>query len=301
MNALEHVQIYVRDHRVPLIAIGVILLTIVYFARNAVAAWQDAIKLDREERGLFQRMVEPMVARLGPRTEIAERELRLLLQRAGLRDEGDIRRFGYIRLACLGGGVGLAILYDFTGADLTQSLGAIVMMLIVGFKAPDFWLNSTIAERQGRIARALPNMVDLMVLCLDVGLSVEAAFERVALEMRSMEPLMAEEAALMVSEVGAGITFPQALRRMAERIGLEDLITLSRLINQAAQLGASIAVAMREYSEASFQKRLLTLEENAGKISSMMVLPVTCCMLPATMIAMIGPAILMLGKSFMKL
>lgn len=301
MNFYEHIQTYVRDNRVPIIAMGVIFLTIVYFARNAVAAWEDAIKLDREERGFFQRMVEPLVSRMAPQTEVAERQLRMLLQQAGLRDEGAMHRFGIIRLSTLVGGVVLAILYDFTGADLTQSLGAIALMLIIGFKAPDVWLNSAIAERQGRIAHALPNMIDLMVLCLDVGLSVEAAFERVATEMRSMEPLMAEEASLMVSEVGAGFTFPQALRRMADRIGLEDLITLSRLINQAAQLGASIATALREYSDASFQKRMLTLEENAGKISSMMVLPVTCCMLPAAMLALIGPAILMLSKSFMKI
>lgn len=109
---------------------------------------------------------------------------------------------------------------------------------------------------------------------------------------------MAEEAGIMVSEMGAGLTFPQALKRLAERVGVDDLTVLSRLISQASALGASVVKALREYSDASFEKRVLAMEEKAGKLSSQMVLPITVCLLPSLLIALVGPAGITLVQAF---
>ena len=108
----------------------------------------------------------------------------------------------------------------------------------------------------------------------------------------NIEPLMADEAEVVTGEMSAGLTFPQALKRMADRVDLEELTTLARLINQASQLGASITQALREYSEAAFNKRMMSLEEHAGKISAMLVMPLTLCFLPACILAVIAPAII---------
>ncbi|HET6345008.1 MAG TPA: type II secretion system F family protein [Myxococcota bacterium] len=277
----------------PVIQLGAVGAAVAMCVRVAVQSWQDAVKLDQEERSFTQRLLEPVLTKVGPRSEIAVRQVRMQLVMAGLRDDAALRRYNMLRLMSMGAAMGAIVLLQILEFDLAHTLIVGALLGFCGYKFPDTWLSGLVKARQARIAAALPTVIDLMVLCLDVGLSVEAAFERVTMEMKSMEPLMAEEATLMVGEISAGLTFPTALRRMADRIGLEELITLARLIGQANTLGASIATALREYSEASFTKRMLGLEERAGKISSAMVLPVTVCMLPATMIALVGPAIIL--------
>lgn len=281
----------------PYVMTGVVGVVAVGFVRVAVQAWQDAIKLDREERSMADRLLQPLAARLSPTSDIQVRELRMQLSRAGLRDDNAIRKFSYLRATVLAAAMGIALMLQFSHVTFMQRLIGSLFVLYASVKAPDFYLDHMVNVRQTRIARALPAVIDLMVLCLDVGLSVEAAFERVTSEMVSMEPLMAEEAQLMVGEIGAGLTFPQALKRMSDRVGLDELTTLSRLISQASALGASITQALREYSEASLSKRMLALEEHAGKISAWLVMPLTICLLPASLLALAGPAIVILTQA----
>lgn len=269
-----------------------------YCLRQALRAWRDAELLDHEEKSFLNRLTSPVANQLVPKNEIEIREMRLWLQQAGWRDDAAIARYLALRLTCLLSGVGAALLLMLSVDGMGTKFAAGALCLGIGLNLPAVRLNSLRTNRQGQIERALPSLMDLMVLCLDVGLSVEAAFDRVTSEMRSLEPLMSEEAALMGKEMAAGLTFPQALKRMAERIGLEDLTTLSKLISQAALLGASIATTLREYSIAASEKRVLKLEERAGKISSLLVLPIALCMLPATLIAVAGPAIILLGGVF---
>ena len=274
----------------PYLYAAVSMIMAVAFLYGGARAWKDVVLLDQEERNIFDRVMSPFVSRMVPRTEVEVRELRMRLNRAGIRGDGAVRRFTLVRATVLGSATvaGAAVFFSsFVGA-LSLPLGT--GLLYLAYKAPEYWLDQQILGRQLRIARALPSTIDLMVLCLDVGLSVEAAFERVTQEMRNMEPLMAEEAQMMVGEMGAGLTFPQSLKRMADRIDIDELTTLSRLISQASGLGASITQSLREYSEASFTKRMLQLEEHAGKISAYLVMPLTVCMLPASLLALMGPA-----------
>lgn len=264
--------------------------------RVALRAWSDAVKLDQERRSAAEVLLAPLARNLAPRTDIEVRALRLRLMRGGLRGDDAIKRFNYIRAIVFLVASGLALVMFLAGLDFITSLIVSCALLYVAVKAPDLWLNQQIGIRQARIARALPSVIDLMVLCLDVGLSVEAAFERVTNEMQTVEPLMAEEARMMVNEMGAGIIFPTALKRLADRVGLE-LTIMSRLISQANALGASITQALREYSEASYSKRMLALEEHAGRISAWLVMPLTMCMLPACLLALAGPAAVMITRS----
>jgi tight adherence protein C len=262
-----------------------------YCIRVALIAWQDAVKLDQEERSTVQRLLSPLAAQLAPQSEIQVRQLRQQLGRAGFHSEQDVRRFTFVRAAVLASALLLCALVVFGHLSFFKTLVSIPLLLLAGLRLPDSWLDRRVKQRQHRINSALPATIDLMVLCLDVGLSIEAAFERVTQEMRSMEPLMAEEAQAMMGEMGAGLTFPQALKRMADRIDIEELTSMARLISQASALGASVTQALREYSEASFNKRVMALEEHAGKISAWLVMPLTLCMLPASILVLLGPAI----------
>jgi tight adherence protein C len=279
-----------------LAAVVAFFLCVVIF--KAIQAYSDAVKLDTKERFIARRIIDPLVERYVPKNDIVVHRLRMQLQQAGLRDEGASRRYTRWRIFSGTGASAVLLFLLVTKATPMVLLFNFFVFGLVGWFGPDIYVQRLARERQEHIADALPSLMDLMVLCLDVGLSVEASFERVTFEMRSLHPLMAEEASMMVSEMGAGLTFPQSLTRMAERVGVEDLISLARLIAQASALGASVATALREYSEASMNKRMMSLDERAGKIGSLMVLPITLCMLPATMIALLGPAVVSLIKTF---
>ncbi len=274
-----------------LLMIGSALLTLTVL-RVAVVSWQDAIKLDGEERHAVARLLNPLTARLAPQTDIEIREARLRLARAGFRGEHALRNFTLVR-TCTILGAGLAmILLATVGKTSLTAMASLAAVALICLRGPDYVVDKRVLERKTRINRSLSATIDLMVLCLDVGLSVEAAFERVTVEIRSVEPLMADEAAVVSAEMGAGLTFTQAFKRMADRVDLEELTTLARLIQQASQLGASITQALREYSESAFTKRMLSLEEHAGKVSAYLVMPLTLCFLPACMLALIAPTII---------
>ncbi len=267
-----------------------------YCLRTAWLSWQDAVKLDQEERGTMQRLLGPLAKRMAPQTAVQVRELRLRLARAGILGDAAVRRWTVKRAAALAVAAGFSLLLTLANLSFLTQLFLTLLAASAALRLPEMWLERTIKERQRRLNRALPSTIDLMVLCLDVGLSIEAAFDRVTTEMRNMEPLMADEAQAVVGEMGAGLTFPQALKRMADRVDIEELSTLSRLINQASSLGASVTTALREYSESAFQKRMMALEEHAGKITAFLVMPLTMCMLPACILALIGPSIVSILK-----
>lgn len=284
-------------HAYYVVAVG-LGLVLLWALRNMVTAVHDVERMAQEQGNVGRRIMRPLIDRVRPRDAIAIRKLRHELMQAGYRDDSALERYTLVRFIGLGSVVPVVLGLLLGGAEPLQFLLFSGVAGYAGFVLPDVWLSRKRSARQARLARALPPMIDMMVLCLEVGLSIEASFERVAMEMRSMEPLMAEEAGLMVTEMGAGLTFPQALKRLAERVGVDDLTVLSRLISQAAQLGASVVKALREYSDASFEKRVLAMEEQAGKLSSQMVMPITICLLPCLLIALVGPAAISLAKAF---
>jgi tight adherence protein C len=284
------------------VLLGFVGIALLIVLRLGTRAWRDVVSLEQEQlRDVGTSIMRPVMQRLAPQDEISERRLRMQLVQAGFRDENAVRRYVIMRLVGLLLAALATVVLVASGQDALRVLVVGGILLYVAYIYPDIYLTRTIAARQERIARALPSTIDLMVLCLDVGLSIEASFERVTLEMRDLEPLMADEAAQMLSEMGAGLSFPAALKRLSERIGLEELLSLARLISQASALGASLSHALREYSDQAYTKRMIGLEEKAGKISSLMVLPVTLCMLPAALLALVAPAALMLVRTFKQL
>ncbi len=278
-------------------ASGGVMAAAAVVLRRAVGEYRRAVKLDTLERSAAQRLISPIAAMFAPQNEKEAQDLRVRLVLAGLREDDAVKTFNYSRAMCQLAALCVTLVLSLTGMAPGVLAILAVGLFYVAYKAPLMWLGQAIVARQARIERALPALIDLMVLCLDVGLSVESAFEKVTHEMQSMEPLMAEEARQMMNEMGAGVTFPQALKRMADRCGVDELITMARLISQASGLGASITTTLREYSEAAASKRILLLEEKAGKVNAYLVLPLVACLLPASILALIGPAVLTLIKN----
>jgi tight adherence protein C len=211
------------------------------------------------------------------------------------RDEAD-RYFEEKVLWMLGGVIfGLGALLMFKGLP-----GFLVFLiaLLVGLVGCDRLVASRTEERQSAVARGLPGAVDLLVTCLDAGLALEQSITRVAADLAHAEPILAEELRLTASELEAGVSLPDALRRLSRRVGLDDLAAMCGVLAQASALGAPIAQTLREYAIASRRQRISFLEERAGTLSTRLTLPLALCLLPAALLIIIGPAAVQLMKVF---
>lgn len=248
-------------------------------------------------RGVFRALVGPVAQAMRPRSQIELDRLVTRLMNAGRRGRDEADRYFEEKVLWMLGGVlfGLGALLMFKGL---AGFLVFLIALLVGLVGCDRLVASRTAERQSAVARGLPGAVDLLVTCLDAGLALEQSITRVAADLAHAEPILAEELRLTASELEAGVSLPDALRRLSRRVGLDDLAAMCGVLAQASALGAPIAQTLREYAIASRRQRIAFLEERAGTLSTRLTLPLALCLLPAALLIIIGPAAVQLMKVF---
>jgi tight adherence protein C len=170
----------------------------------------------------------------------------------------------------------------------------------LGFFAPNLWLRGRVAERRRTLDRGLPDALDLMVTCVEAGLGLDAALQRVADEIALAQPLLGEELRLTFLEVKAGVRRTDAFRRLAVRTGVPDLKTLAATLNQTDLFGTSVATALRIQSEGMRVRRMQRAEERAAMLSVKMSLPLVLCFLPALLTVVGGPAMVAVITQFLR-
>ena len=151
-------------------------------------------------------------------------------------------------------------------------------------------------ERQQIIEDALPDAMDLLVTCVEAGLSLDAAMSRVAQELELVAPVLAQEMKQTLLEIQAGVRRSDAFHRLSTRTGVEDLRTLSAMIIQTEMFGTSVSRALRVHAEGMRTKRMQRAEEKAAMVSVKMTVPLIMCILPSLFAVVIGPAIAMISK-----
>jgi tight adherence protein C len=159
------------------------------------------------------------------------------------------------------------------------------------FILPNVWLSSRMRDRQSQIERALPDAMDLLVTCVEAGLGIDSAVSRVSEEIGIASPLLGAELNLTFLEVQAGVSRPDAFRRLAERTGVEDLRALSAMLIQTEMFGTSVAKALRVHSDGMRIKRMQRAEEKAAMVGVKMTLPLILFILPSLVAVLVGPAI----------
>lgn len=167
-----------------------------------------------------------------------------------------------------------------------------------GFFLPNLWLRSKVEARQKAIDRALPDALDLLVACVEAGLGLDAALQRVAGEVALAHPLLAEELTLTFLEVKAGFARVEAFRRLAARTGVRDLRTLSATLSQTELFGTSVAAALRVQAEGMRIQRMQRAEERAATLSVKMAFPLVVCFLPSLLVVILGPAFVNIVEAF---
>ena len=174
---------------------------------------------------------------------------------------------------------------------------AVLWAAAVGWIAPTFYVGSRVRRRQKDIQRALPDALDLMVVCVEAGLALNQAMVRVAEEIRHVSALMSDEIALVNLEIRAAVPRDEALRHLAERTGVADLRSLTAMLIQTDRFGTSVAHALRVHSDTMRVKRRQRAEEAAAKTTIKLVFPLATCIFPALFVVILGPALVMIYRT----
>ncbi len=218
--------------------------------------------------------------------------LRNQLAQAGLRGESAPTIFLASKILLAAAGLGLFVWVTAERAEPVPFGPALaVLAFTVGYYLPNGWLSNRIAARQTAIRRGLPDALDLLVTCVEAGLGLDQAMQRVAGELALAWPVLSHELRLTYLEVNAGIRRVEAMRRLAQRTGVADLKSLAATLNQTEVFGTSIGGALRVQSESMRIQRMQVAEEKAAVISVKLMIPLVTCVLPSLIAVIIGPAI----------
>lgn len=272
---------------------------VVHRLRGAALAKTVEVTAERSSGGIG-RHLGPLAKLVGANQAEVSR-LRAQLSHAGYRGEHAVQAFlaSKVLLATVAL-VTLAFLNTFRADPLPHVLVLAVFALGLAFFLPNLWLRSRAATRQGDIERALPDALDLLVTCVEAGLALDAAFQRVATELARAWPVLAEEMNLTYLEVKAGVVRAEAMRRLADRTGVMDLRSLSATLNQTEMFGTSVSSALRVQAEGMRIKRSQRAEEKAAFLAVKMTLPLAFCFLPCLFSVILGPAAINIMNTLLK-
>lgn len=171
----------------------------------------------------------------------------------------------------------------------------------LGWVACSMWLDRQVTKRQRALRSGFPDALDLLVVCVESGLGLAPALQRVAEELAVSHPALADELALVNAEMRAGVERGTALKNLADRTGLEDIRGMTALLVQTMRFGTSIADALRVYSEEFRDKRTQAAEEQAAKIGTKMIFPLVLFLFPSFFLVAIGPAVIGLVEVFSRM
>jgi tight adherence protein C len=227
----------------------------------------------------------------GPKTSSAE----LLMQRAGYRNPNAL-------LALRGARVLLPIFAVATmymsGLYRVNPFMFLMLSAVAGYLLPELWLVWRVRARQHRLRLALPDGLDLLVICVEAGLGLDQALMRVAEELRITHPELSAELELVNLEMRIGKTRTEALRELGRRTGLEDIKALVAMLIQTERFGTSVAQSLRVHSDDMRVKRRQRAEELAAKTTVKMVPALVFFIFPALMVVILGPAAIILMRQF---
>jgi tight adherence protein C len=168
----------------------------------------------------------------------------------------------------------------------------------LGYYLPDIFLSYRIKHRKTEMQQNLPDLMDLLVICSEAGLGLDAALNRVSVDIRRSSEVLSEEFYLACLEIRAGASRLNALKNLAMRVDLDDLHALVAMLVQADKFGTSLGESLRIHSEFMRVKRMQRAEEIAAKIPVKMLFPLVFLIFPILMMVMLGPAIIQIGQVF---
>ncbi|KEP68252.1 pilus assembly protein TadC [Thioclava dalianensis] len=249
--------------------------------------------------------LDKYAAFLEPQSAEELSESRKWLQSAGYRGPDAVRNFHAAQFAAGLGLLALGVIYvmianssDEEGLSTTMTIMAILLPGAAGYYAPKYWVNKRVAARTQEIQNGFPDALDMLLVCVEAGQSLDQGIIRVSKELHNSYPAIAEEFAMVAHEIKAGMPKHDVLRRFGERSGVADVASFVTVMIQSQQFGTSIAEALRLYSADMRDKRVMRAEEAANKIPTKMTLGTMMFTVPPLLIILVGPSIFDMLESF---
>jgi tight adherence protein C len=200
-----------------------------------------------------------------------------------------IRLIGVLGLPCL-----MLLLMWLMGSSpgMFRLYISLMFSALMGLYLPSLFVRVRAERRQRELINAFPDALDLMLVCVEAGLGLEAAFSRVGMEMIHSHPLLAEQFGAVVLELRAGRSREDALRRLADRSGADEIRAFATLLIQSTKLGSSVAQTLRIYASEMRERRRLRAEEKAHRLPVLLSIPLVACMLPVMIGVLMLPAVI---------
>lgn len=219
---------------------------------------------------------------------------RKLLFQAGYRAQSSVRTYHFARFALGMSALALATLYVLIadiGSNPTMAALYIIGPTVVAYYAPRYWIDRRIDARKQEITNGFPDSLDLMLVCVEAGQGLDQAIIRVAKEIRSGFPALAEEYEIVSWEIKAGKDKATVLRDMAERCDVADVSSFVTVLIQSQTFGTSIAEALRVYAAEMRDKRVMRAEEKANVLPTKLTLGTMIFTVPPLLIILVGPSV----------
>jgi len=250
----------------------------------------------RQERLPTIGMMRKVVDRLNLLRSGQANKISLKLMRAGWRSKDAIIRYLFSKLALpfAFGGTAVFLFHglDLYDLDTTQKLFATLASVIAGAYAPDMYIRNAAKKRHEKIRKSLPDALDLMVICAEAGLSLDATLMRVSQEMEQAAPELADEFSLTGLELGFLSDRRKAMQNLALRVDLSSMRGVANTLMQAERYGTPLAQSLRVMAGESRQERVMKAEEKAARLPALLTLPMIIFILPPLFIILLGRAIL---------
>ena len=315
MEKLETLKVLLTDQLGPfgpVLAVGIVgmflvLLTVPVLLRKRAdpldklrASNKQASQPNTETQKLRHTSGKDKLAKysdfLEPKDEEEYSAVRLKLVQAGYRSKNAVRTYHFAQFALgvslLVVGVLYAIVQSATGDPSTQTiLISILGPGIAGYMLPKYWVTKRQQKRQEEIVNGFPDSLDMMLVCVEAGQSLDQSIIRVSREIRAGYPALADEYETVANEMKAGKDRIQVLRDMSERAGVPDVSSFVTVLIQSASFGTSIAEALRVYASEMRDKRVMRAEEKANTLPTKMTLATMMLTVPPLLIILIGPSV----------
>ncbi|WP_376876968.1 type II secretion system F family protein [Albirhodobacter sp. R86504] len=240
---------------------------------------------------------------LEPQTEEEMSASRLLMTRAGYRGKNAVRTFHAIQFIAGIGSLMAGVVYTMiTSAEAEMTTASMAMSVLLpasaGYYLPKYWLNNRVETRTEEIQNAFPDTLDMLLVCVEAGQSLDQGIIRVSKELERGYPVMAGELEQIAQEMKAGKEKISVLRAFGERSGVQDVMSFVTVMIQSQTFGTSIAESLRVYSAEMRDKRVMRAEEAANKIPTKMTLGTMMFTVPPLLIILVGPSVYDMLQTF---
>jgi tight adherence protein C len=243
------------------------------------------------------RVAAPLAQLSAPDADWQTSRLRLKFLQAGVRHP-DARLWYFAAKTLLPALAGLAAFVWLRAAAGGLHLALdVALAAVAGCYLPDALLHVQARRRRREIFESFPDAADLVLVCVEAGLALEASLVKVAEELRISSPPLAQELHLSNLETRAGRTREQSLRDLALRCGVEEIATFASIVAQADRFGTNVGAALRVFSDDLRHKRRLRAQEQAAKMSTKMLFPIVVCIFPSIVMVILAPALIQIVRT----